>query len=119
MARPKAKQSIGKIIREQRKSIPLSLKRLSRMSGVSLAHLSRIEKGERSPSPHTLQLIAQPLGFDVNELLIIAGYLSPEPTGISEEQRNRLRAELKLLLERILSDSQRIKEIVNRLLLST
>jgi transcriptional regulator with XRE-family HTH domain len=89
------------------------------MSGVSLAHLSRIEKGERSPSPHTLQLIAQPLGFDVNELLIIAGYLSPEPTRISEEQRNKLRAELKLLLERTLSDSQRIKEIVNRLLLST
>jgi transcriptional regulator with XRE-family HTH domain len=119
MARPKAKQSIGKIIREQRKSIPLSLKRLSRMSGVSLAHLSRIEKGERSPSPHTLQLIAQPLGFDVNELLIIAGYLSPSPLASSQEERNKLRAELEVLLERTLSDSQRIKEIVNRLLLST
>jgi transcriptional regulator with XRE-family HTH domain len=119
MARPKAKQNIGKIIREQRKSIPLSLKRLSRMSGVSLAHLSRIEKGERSPSPHTLQLIAQPLGFDVNELLIIAGYLSPGPLVSSEEERNKLRAEVKLLLRRTVSDNKRISQIVNRLLLST
>jgi transcriptional regulator with XRE-family HTH domain len=119
VARPKAKQNIGKVIREQRKRIPLSIKRLSKMSGVSVAHLSRIEKGERSPSPHTLQLIAQPLGFDVNELLIIAGFLSPGPAVTIEEERNKLRAELRQLLERTLSDSQRIKEIVNRLLLST
>ena len=119
MATSKAKRNIGKVIREQRKRIPLSLKRLSKMSGVSLAHLSRIEKGQRSPSPHTLQLIAQPLGFDVNELLIIAGFLSPGPLVASEEERNRLRAELKLLLERTLSDSKRIDEIVQRLLMST
>jgi transcriptional regulator with XRE-family HTH domain len=119
MARPTANRSIGKIIREQRKRIPLSLKRLSKMSGVSLAHLSRIEKGERSPSPRTLQQIAQPLGFDVNELLIIAGFLSPGPLVASEEERSKLRAELKLLLERMTSDNQRIREIVSRLLMST
>lgn len=119
MPRPKANRNIGKIIREKRRGIPLSLKRLSAMSGVSIAHLSRIEKGERGPSPHTLQLIAQPLGFDVNELLIIAGYLSPRPLVSSEEETNKLRAELKLLLERTLSDNRRIDEIVKRLLMST
>jgi transcriptional regulator with XRE-family HTH domain len=119
MGMSKAKRNIGKVIREQRKCRPLSLKRLSKVSGVSLAHLSRIEKGQRSPSPRTLQLIARPLGFDVNELLIIAGFLSPEPLVASEEERNKLRAELKLLLERTLSDSKRIEEIVKRLLMST
>jgi transcriptional regulator with XRE-family HTH domain len=119
MARPKAKENIGKVIREQRKRIPLSLKRLSKISGVSVSHLGRIEKGERSPSPRTLQLVARPLRFDVNELLIIAGFLSPEPLAASEEERKKLRAELKTLLERTLSDTRRINEIAKRLLMST
>jgi len=111
-----SKQNIGKIIREQRKSIPLTLKRLSQMSGVSIAHLGRIEKGQRVPSPHALQQIARPLGLDLNELLIMGGYLSPEPSALSEEQRDKLRAELNTLLERLVSDRNRIREIVNRLL---
>jgi len=114
-----SKQIIHKIIREQRKRIPLTLNQLSEMSGVSIAHLSRIEKGQRVPSSRTLQLIAKPLGFDLNELLIIAGYLSPEQPPLSEEQRNKIRTELNTLLERVVSDSNRIKEIVNRLLMTS
>jgi transcriptional regulator with XRE-family HTH domain len=41
-----SKQNVGKIIREQRKSIPLTLKQLYEMSGVSITYLARIEKGE-------------------------------------------------------------------------
>ncbi len=113
------KRNIGIIIREQRKGIPLTISRLSEISSVSIAHLSRIEKGERTPSPHTLQLVAKPLGFDLNELLIMAGYLSAEPSSFSENERNKLHAELNMLLEREVSDSNRIREIVNRLLLSS
>ena len=69
------KRNIGKAIREQRKGISFSLKQLSEMSGVSIAHLGRIENGQRSPSPRTLQNIAKPLNFDLNELLIGAGYI--------------------------------------------
>ena len=114
-----SKQNIGKIIREQRKRIPLTLNRLSEMSGVSIAHLSRIEKGQRIPTPHTLQLVAKPLGFDLSELLILTGYLSPEASALSKEQRNKLRDELNMLLERVESDSNRIREIVNRLLMTS
>ena len=78
---------IGKIIREQRKRIPLSLSQLADMSGVSVTHLSRIEKGLRSPSPRTLQRIAEPLDFDLNELLILAGHLSPKPSILPEGQQ--------------------------------
>ena len=106
---------IGKIIKEQRKSISLSLSQLADMSGVSVAHLSRIEKGQRSPSPHTLQQIAEPLGFDLNELLILAGHLSPEPSILPEGQRDKLRAELHTLLDRVIADSKRIKKIADRL----
>ena len=89
------------------------------MTGVSASHLARIENGERVASPKTLQSIAKPLGFDLNELLIRAGYISPEPSNLSEEQRNKLRTELSGLLKRVEFDSKRIKEIIDRLLMST
>lgn len=114
-----SKQNIGKLVRKQRKSIRITLNQLSELSGVSVAHLSRVELGQRVPSPRTLQSIAKPLGFDLNELLILAGYISPEPSALSEEQRNKLRAELNMLLERVETDSNRIGEIVNRLLMTS
>lgn len=113
-----AKQNIAKIIREQRKSIPLSLNQLSKLSGVSLSHLGRIEQGLRRPSTRTLQKIAKPLGFDLYELLVMAGHLLPDTSTFSEEQRDKLRTELNNLLERVASDSNRIKEIIDRLSLS-
>ena len=112
------KPNIGKIIKEQRKSIPLSLRQLSRLSGVSISHLGRIEQGLRRPSTRTLQNIAKPLGFDLYELLVIAGHLLPDPSTFSEEQREKLRTELNTLLQRVESDTNRIREIVKRLLLT-
>ena len=113
-----AKPSIAKIIKEQRKSMPLSLNQLARLSGVSLSHLGRIEQGLRQPSTMTLQKIAKPLGFDLYELLVMAGHLLPRPSTFSEEQRDKLRTELNTLLERVVSNSNRLEEIINRLLLS-
>ncbi len=113
-----AERGIGKIIREQRKSIPLSLNQLSRLSGVSVAHLGRIEQGLRKPSPRTLQKIAKPLGFDLDELLIMAGFLLSKRASFSEEERDKLRTELNTISERVISDTKRITEIVNRLLMS-
>ena len=112
------KRGIDKIIREQRKSIPLSLNQLSRLSGVSVAHLGRIEQGLRKPSPRTLQKIAKPLGFDLDELLVMAGFLSSKRASFSEAERDKLRAELNTLSERVASDIKRVIEIVNRLLMS-
>jgi len=113
-----SKVNIGKIIREQRKSKALSLSQLSKISGVSVSHLGRIEQGERQPSTRTLQKIAKPLAFDLYELLVMAGHLLPDPSTFSKEERDKLTAELNTLLERVASDSTRIKEIINRLMLS-
>ena len=109
------KQKIGTIIRQQRKSIPLTLRQLSKLSGVSIAHLGRIEQGTRQPSTRTLQKIAKHLGFDLYELLVIAHHLLPEPSILPEEERDKLRAELQILVERVETDSKRIKEITDRL----
>jgi transcriptional regulator with XRE-family HTH domain len=113
------KRNLGKLLKEQRKSIPLTLRQLSAMSGVSIAHLARVERGERVPSLSVLEKIAKPLKFDLYELLTGAGYISPESSNSPEEQRDQLRAELNELLKRVEYDSKRIKRIVDRLLMFT
>jgi transcriptional regulator with XRE-family HTH domain len=75
----------GRIIKQQRVSFQLTLQQLSEKSGVSPSHLGRIERGQRFPSAHILRKIAQPLGFDEDELFTLAGYLSSEPIGINEK----------------------------------
>jgi len=67
---------IGKLIKQRRVSIPLTLIELSRTSGVSQSHIGRIERGERLPSAHTLRKIAKPLGFIEEDLFMIAGFIS-------------------------------------------
>lgn len=64
--------------------MPLTLQELAAKSAVSASHLGRIERGERFPSAHILQRIAQPLGFEEDELFTLAGYLSPQPTMVAE-----------------------------------
>ena len=77
-------QTLGEIIRLRRVTIPLTLQELGTMSGVSTSHLGRIEKGGRFPSARVLRKIAEPLGFNENELFALAGYLSPQPVDITE-----------------------------------
>ena len=76
---------LGKVIKQQRITIPLTLQELTAKSGVSSSHLGRIERGERFPSAHVLRKIARPLDFEEDELLTLAGYLSPQPHRIAEE----------------------------------
>lgn len=83
----KERTNLGKIIRQQRVSIPLTLQELAKMSGVSASHLGRMERGDRFPSAHVLQKITQPLGFDEDELFTLAGFLSPQSPGIAESGR--------------------------------
>ncbi len=76
---------VGRIIKQQRVTVPLTLQELAVISGVSSSHLGRIERGERFPSASVLRRIAKPLGFEEDELFTLAGYLSPQPPGIAED----------------------------------
>ncbi|MFC2071954.1 helix-turn-helix domain-containing protein [Chloroflexota bacterium] len=79
---------LGRIIKQQRISLPLTLQELAAKSGVSASHLGRIERGERFPSAHILQRIARPLAFGEDELFTLAGYLSPQSPMIAERSVN-------------------------------
>ncbi len=78
------KEHLGRITKQQRISLSLTLQELAVKSGVSASHLGRIERGERFPSAHILQKIAKPLGFEEDELFTLAGYLSPQSPMIAE-----------------------------------
>jgi transcriptional regulator with XRE-family HTH domain len=69
--------NLSTIIKRQRVMVPLTLRELAARAGVSASHLGRIERGERFPSANILRKIARPLGFDEDELFMLAGYLSP------------------------------------------
>ena len=77
--------NLGRILKQQRIAIPLTLQELAATSGVSSSHLGRIERGERFPSAHILRRIAKPLGFDEDELFTLAGFLSPQTPSVAEE----------------------------------
>lgn len=70
------RKNLGKILKQKRQSVGLTLREISESSGVSTSHLGRIEKGERFPSADILQRIAKPLGFSEAEIFTLAGYLS-------------------------------------------
>ena len=70
------KGDLGQILKQQRLSVSLTLHQLSRESGVSASHLGRIERGNRFPSSRTLRKVADPLGLDEIELLMLGDYLS-------------------------------------------
>ena len=75
---------LGRILKQRRVMIPLTLRGLAVISGTSSSHLGRIERGERFPSASILRKIAKPLGFEESELFSLAGYLSPQPSSPDE-----------------------------------
>lgn len=79
-----SKSNLGSLLKQQRLRVPLTLRELTDLSGVSSSHLGRIERGERFPSASILRRIAKPLGFEEDELFTLAGYLSPMPSGVAE-----------------------------------
>ena len=68
----------------------LTQRQVSAMTGVSSAHLGRIESGYRSPSARILEKLANPLGFSVSELFSLAGYSVETSMVESEAHAGRL-----------------------------
>ncbi|MBA7522837.1 hypothetical protein ES705_14957 [subsurface metagenome] len=69
------------MLKQHRLMAGLTLRELAAKAGVSSSHLARIEKGNRFPSGRILHKIVKALELDESQLLIVAGYLSPQPSG--------------------------------------
>ena len=96
-------QNLGEILKRQRVMIPLTLRKLAAISGVSSSHLGRIERGGRFPSASILRRIAKPLGFKESELFSLAGYLSSPSAGIEEGNVDYSGGQLDPYVSKILS----------------
>jgi len=68
---------VGRVIQQLRLMAELTPSKLSAMSGVSMSHLGRIERGERLPSASVLRKLAKPLSLSEVDLFSYVGYLSP------------------------------------------
>ncbi len=67
--------SIGEYIKSLRIKKNFSINQLSKYANVSSAHISRIERGLRYPSPGILKKIAPVLQTDINILMSEANYI--------------------------------------------
>ena len=97
------RSDFGKMLRQQRLMMSLTLADLANMSGVSSSHIGRIEGGKRFPSARVLQRLAKPLGFEENELFTLAGFLSPQPPSLAEEGPAYTGGRLEPYVARVLS----------------
>lgn len=105
-------EALGSFIRAQRHVANLSLREMARMTDVSNAYLSQIERGLHQPSVRVLRSVAEALNVSAETLLARAGLLdedyaaaeTPEPPvgpertvaailadpGLTPEQRDAL-----------------------------
>ncbi|WP_432407961.1 helix-turn-helix domain-containing protein [Wukongibacter sp. M2B1] len=67
--------NIGEYIKQLRNQRKLSINQLGIYSKVSPAHISRIERGLREPSPDVLKKLSNILKVSYEDLMKVAGYL--------------------------------------------
>jgi len=107
--------NLGTIVKRQRNRLGITLVELAAKSGVSTSHLGRIESTQRYPSTTVLRKIAKPLGLAENELFNLAGYLPTDVPKTPDLEKHKLLAELDILVDRIASDTNRVKTIIHKL----
>jgi transcriptional regulator with XRE-family HTH domain len=71
---------LGQFIREQRQLAQLSLREMARMTSVSNAYLSQLERGLHEPSIRVLTALADALDVPVEQLLTRGGASSGAPS---------------------------------------
>ena len=68
--------ALGGFIRAQRQLAKLSLREMARMTSVSNAYLSQIERGLHQPSLKVLRAIAEALNLSTEQLLAQTGWVA-------------------------------------------
>ncbi len=77
---------IGRLIRNLRLSAGLAQHELADEAGINNSYLSRIENGERRPSPKIMKRLSEILPASYEELVITSGLLSEEFAIVPKEE---------------------------------
>lgn len=85
-------EALGNIIRNRRKSIPISQSEVARLAGTSQSYISQLEKGQQpNPTMATLNKIAQAIQMDIEELMrVVSGELASTETNTTSEKLSAL-----------------------------
>jgi transcriptional regulator with XRE-family HTH domain len=76
---PKRAQALGAYLKDRRSALGLSTRALASLCNVNMATIVRLEQGAFiDPRPETLRAVAEGLGVNPSELLILAGYVLPD-----------------------------------------
>jgi transcriptional regulator with XRE-family HTH domain len=97
-------RELGRFIRDQRGAARLSLRKLSKLAGISNPYLSQIERGLRRPSAEILQAIARALRISAETLYVKAGILDERREEVDLPAAIRRDATLSAAQKRILLD---------------
>ena len=75
---PEQAAELGRLIRERRSELGLSVRQLAEQAEMNFATLSRIEQGQfAAPGPDKLARIAEALGISTADLFALADYVVP------------------------------------------
>lgn len=101
--------NLGLILKTRRNEKGLTLTQLAALSGVSPAHIGRIERGERFPTGHKLKKLAEPLGFSELELCKLAGFI---PRDATDDRLDRFKRSVKKeIIETLINLGERIDRL--------
>lgn len=77
---------LGRRIRELRLEAGLSQRALAERVGVGFPHLSKIEAGKETASSDLLMRIAEAVGVEPDELILLAGRIPDDVSGVLLEK---------------------------------
>jgi transcriptional regulator with XRE-family HTH domain len=102
-------EALGSFIKAQRQVANLSLREMARMTDVSNAYLSQIERGLHQPSVRVLRSVADALNVSAETLLSQAGLLDEDDgeDGAAEPEPGPARTVAAILADPTLSPEQR------------
>ncbi|RMB77659.1 XRE family transcriptional regulator [Rhodococcus sp. SBT000017] len=70
---------LGKVLKERRNKLELTIKEVARRSGMTDSNVLRIERGDiPQPRPETLKSLADVLGLELSDLFNLVGYVQPK-----------------------------------------
>lgn len=115
MSNDKDEKTIGEIIAEAREKKNLSQRQLAKLAGVNSSGLSKIEAGERDPSPKILRKISKYIDVNYSDLMYKMGLgieVSPLNPFIKDYYSNLKGQELNDAEINVLGNKQNLEKLV-------
>ena len=109
-------KKVGEIIAEARGNAKLSQRQLAKLAGINSSGLSKIEAGERDPSPKILRKISKYIDVNYNDLMYQMGLgieVSPLNPFIKDYYSNLKGEELNEAEVNVLGNKQNLEKLVS------